>query len=98
MAYTFLKALGEQVGRSLVEEDKIDLAQRAGVSADWRSSRALLRRDTAVKTTRLQIDLTAALRLTVPCDRRCGTLRDLAAVARLAVRTAPDACEAWRTA
>jgi phosphoglycerate kinase len=28
MAYTFLKALGEQVGKSLVEEDKIDLAKQ----------------------------------------------------------------------
>ncbi len=28
MAYTFLKALGEQVGKSLVEEDKIELAKQ----------------------------------------------------------------------
>mgnify|MGYP003694262399 CR=1 FL=1 len=27
MAYTFLKALGEQVGKSLVEEDKLELGE-----------------------------------------------------------------------
>ena len=28
MAYTFLKAQGEPIGKSLVEEDKIDLARQ----------------------------------------------------------------------
>ena len=36
MAYTFLKALGEQVGKSLVEEDKLELAKHILLEAKTR--------------------------------------------------------------
>lgn len=42
MAYTFLKALGEQVGRSLVEEDKLDLARQLLQEAKTRKLKFLL--------------------------------------------------------
>jgi phosphoglycerate kinase len=42
MAYTFLKALGEQVGKSLVEEDKLDLAQQLLQEAKTRKLKLLL--------------------------------------------------------
>ena len=42
MAYTFLKALGEQVGKSLVEEDKIDLAKQLLQEAKTRKLKFLL--------------------------------------------------------
>jgi phosphoglycerate kinase len=42
MAYTFLKALGEQVGKSLVEEDKIDLARQLLQEAKTRKLKFLL--------------------------------------------------------
>ena len=42
MAYTFLKALGEQVGRSLVEEDKVDLAKHLLQEAKTRKLKFLL--------------------------------------------------------
>ena len=42
MAYTFLKAQGKQVGKSLVEEDKIDLAKDLLKSAQSRGVRLLL--------------------------------------------------------
>lgn len=42
MAYTFLKARGEQVGKSLVEEDKIDLARQLMAEAQSRNVKFLL--------------------------------------------------------
>jgi phosphoglycerate kinase len=42
MAYTFLKALGEQVGKSLVEEDKLDLARQILQEAKTRKLKFLL--------------------------------------------------------
>ena len=42
MAYTFLKAMGEQVGKSLVEEDKLDLARHLLQEAKTRKLKFLL--------------------------------------------------------
>ena len=42
MAYTFLKAMGEQVGKSLVEEDKVDLAHQILQEAKARKLKFLL--------------------------------------------------------
>jgi phosphoglycerate kinase len=42
MAYTFLKAMGEQVGKSLVEEDKVDLARHILQDATARKLKFLL--------------------------------------------------------
>jgi phosphoglycerate kinase len=42
MAYTFLKAKGQQVGKSLVEEDKVDVARAALKKAEERGVRFLL--------------------------------------------------------
>jgi phosphoglycerate kinase len=42
MAYTFLKALGEQVGKSLVEEDKVKLAKQLLQEAKTRKLKLLL--------------------------------------------------------
>jgi phosphoglycerate kinase len=42
MAYTFLKAQGQQVGKSLVEEDKLDLAKEMLAKAKSRGVRFLL--------------------------------------------------------
>lgn len=42
MAYTFLKAKGQQVGKSLVEEDKVDVARAALQKAEERGVRFLL--------------------------------------------------------
>ena len=42
MAYTFLKAMGEQVGKSLVEEDKRDLARQILQDAKTRKRKFLL--------------------------------------------------------
>jgi phosphoglycerate kinase len=48
MAYTFLRALGEQVGKSLVEEDKIDLAKQLLQEAKTRKLKFLLPSDHVV--------------------------------------------------
>jgi phosphoglycerate kinase len=45
MAYTFLKAQGKKVGKSLVEEDKIDLAKELLAEAQRRNVRLLLPTD-----------------------------------------------------
>jgi phosphoglycerate kinase len=42
MAYTFLKAMGEQVGKSLVEEDKLNLARQILQDAKTRKLKFLL--------------------------------------------------------
>ncbi len=42
MAYTFLKAQGKQVGKSLVEEDKLDLAKQLLAEAQAKKVRMLL--------------------------------------------------------
>jgi phosphoglycerate kinase len=42
MAYTFLKALGEQVGKSLVEEDRLELAKQILQEAKTRKLKFLL--------------------------------------------------------
>lgn len=42
MAYTFLKAKGEQVGKSLVEADKVDLARKLMDEANSRKVKVLL--------------------------------------------------------
>jgi phosphoglycerate kinase len=48
MAYTFLKAQGKQVGKSLVEEDKLDLAQQLLQEAQSKNVRLLLPSDNVV--------------------------------------------------
>jgi len=48
MAYTFLKAKGEQVGKSLVEEDKLDLARQILQSAKSSNVKFLLPLDHVV--------------------------------------------------
>jgi phosphoglycerate kinase len=48
MAYTFLKAQGKKVGKSLVEEDKIDLARELLAEAQRRNVRLLLPTDHVV--------------------------------------------------
>jgi len=48
MAYTFLKAMGEQVGKSLVEEDKVELAKKLLQEAKTRKLNFLLPTDHVV--------------------------------------------------
>jgi phosphoglycerate kinase len=48
MAYTFLKAQGKQVGKSLVEEDKLELAQQLLQEAQSKNVRLLLPSDNVV--------------------------------------------------
>ncbi|MBZ5722244.1 MAG: phosphoglycerate kinase [Acidobacteriia bacterium] len=59
MAYTFLKAHGEQVGKSLVEEDKVDLARQLLQEAKTRKLRFLLPTDHVVAE---KIDVNAVVR------------------------------------
>jgi phosphoglycerate kinase len=58
MAYTFLKAQGEQVGKSLVEEDKLDLARQLLQQAKTRKLKFLLPVDHIVAE---KIDANAAV-------------------------------------
>jgi len=50
MAYTFLKALGQEVGKSLVEADKIDLAKNLLAEAKKRNLKFLLPVDHVIAT------------------------------------------------
>jgi phosphoglycerate kinase len=58
MAYTFLKAQGQQVGKSLVEEDKVDLARQLLQDAKTRKVKLLLPVDHIVAD---KIDVNAAV-------------------------------------
>jgi phosphoglycerate kinase len=58
MAYTFLKAQGEQVGKSLVEEDKVELARELLKEAKSRKLKFLLPVDHVVAA---KIDATAII-------------------------------------
>jgi len=48
MAYTFLKAQGLSIGKSLVEEDKLDLAERILVDAEQKNFKFLLPLDNLI--------------------------------------------------
>ena len=48
MAYTFVKALGGQIGKSLVEEDKLDLAKELMAKAKERGKKIHLPADSAI--------------------------------------------------
>jgi phosphoglycerate kinase len=60
MAYTFLKAHGEQVGKSLVEEDKLELARQLLQDAKTRKLKFLLPVDHVVAE---KIDINAVTRV-----------------------------------
>jgi len=60
MAYTFLKARGEQVGKSRVEEDKLDLARQLLQEAKTRNLKLLLPVDHVVAD---RIELNAVLHI-----------------------------------
>jgi phosphoglycerate kinase len=60
MAYTFLKAHGEQVGKSLVEDDKLDLARQLLQDAKTRKLKFLLPMDHVVAD---RIDANAVTRI-----------------------------------
>jgi hypothetical protein len=46
----------------------------------------------------IQIDIVSGMRLTLPCDRSCASLRSVAQVLRLPVTMLVTHCDAWRTA
>ena len=66
MAYTFLKAQGKQVGKSLVEEDKVDLAQQLLTEAKGHKLKFLLPIDHVVAE---QIDANARARSSAQANR-----------------------------
>jgi phosphoglycerate kinase len=71
MAYTFLKAQGKQIGKSLVEEDKLDLAKSLLDEAQQKKVRLLLPQDNVVAD---KIDASAAVQVVktdqgVPADK-----------------------------
>jgi len=69
MAYTFLKAPGIQVGKSLVEEDKLDVARELLRSMEHRGTRLLLPTDHVVAE---KIEAGAATEITagsIPADK-----------------------------
>jgi phosphoglycerate kinase len=68
MAYTFLKARGQEVGKSLVEEDKLDLARQILQDAKARGMKFLLPVDHVVAQ---KIDPTALTRIVteIPADQ-----------------------------
>ena len=47
---------------------------------------------------RLRIELTPSMRLTVPCDRSCGPIRNVARVLHMPVATVAGSCAGWRSA
>lgn len=70
MAYTFLKAQGVEVGRSLVEDDKVDLARQLLQFAERRTIKLLLPADHVVAE---KVDASAAAEVVntrpIPSDR-----------------------------
>lgn len=71
MAYTFLKAQGKKVGKSLVEEDKVELAKELLAEAQRRNVRLLLPADHVIAD---KIDAAAATQVVrsdagIPDDR-----------------------------
>ena len=63
MAYTFMKARGEQIGKSLVEEDKLDLARQLLQTAKERNLKFLLPVDHVAAD---KVDLNATPRIINP--------------------------------
>jgi phosphoglycerate kinase len=68
MAYTFLKTQGAKVGKSLVEDDKVDLAKRLLSDANARGIKLLLPVDHVVATS-MTADAQAKI---VPADQPLG--------------------------
>lgn len=46
----------------------------------------------------LRIELTPAMRLTIPCEHSCGPIRNVARALGMPVAMIGGNCEAWRTA
>ena len=65
MAYTFLKAQGKQIGKSLVEDDKVELAKRLLHEAEKRKLKFLLPIDHVVAD---KVDASAAIQ-TISADQ-----------------------------
>ena len=69
MAYTFLKAQGKQVGKSLVEEDKVELAKSLLQDAKNKNVRLLLPLDNVIAE---KIDAAAKTQTVTDRTRRSG--------------------------